>query len=223
MFPKLTILVRCQWLRLLLYCLLVDLARAQCECGYAMDDTGDYFTHAIYNNFSTFAPSKNITFNSNFTKDWVVQNSGIGQVSLASPLPIWNGKENVYTKDGNLILRQVGYPKESVTAGLNVSVASIASRFGDIYHGSFRTEFKVEGATGGSVGAFFWYHVCALSSLFPLDRSERSVLMSSYRTTITRLILNFWRESSLTTRYRSITRCTQPNNRMILSCRMPQT
>jgi hypothetical protein len=137
----------------------VTLAVAQCECGYWMDDTGDYFTHAIYNNFSTFQPSKTISSNTNFTRHWVAQNWGLVPISRATPLPIRNTRENVYIDNGNLILKQAGYPKESVTAGGNVSVASITSQLGDIYHGSFRTEIKVEGATGGSVAGFFWYHV----------------------------------------------------------------
>ncbi|WEW59837.1 hypothetical protein PRK78_005318 [Emydomyces testavorans] len=57
-----------------------------------------------------------------------------------------------------MVLRQIGYPKESILAGRNVSIASVAGQSDDVLHGSFRAEMKVEGANGGSVGAFFWYH-----------------------------------------------------------------
>lgn len=147
-------------LRLLLLLPLVELVEAQCECGYSMDETGDYFTHAIYNNFSTFAPSKAVSKNSGFALDWIAQGWAMPYVSRITPLAIQNTLENVYIDDGNLILKQAGYPNEAVMAGRNVSVASISSRVDDIFHGSFRTEMKVEGATGGSVAAFFWYHVC---------------------------------------------------------------
>ncbi|KAL1958826.1 hypothetical protein VTO42DRAFT_3663 [Malbranchea cinnamomea] len=123
-----------------------------------MDETGDYFTHAIYNNFSTFTPTRTISSNRVFIRDWVVQGWAVPSVSRTTPLAIQNTRENVYIEDGNLMLKQEGYPNEAVMAGRNVSVASITSKNGDIFHGSFRTEMKVEGATGGSVAAFFWYH-----------------------------------------------------------------
>lgn len=144
--------------------LLVKLVRAQCECGYWMDETGDYYTHAIYNNFSTYTPATVASNNPIFAWDWVVQGWGMPYVSRIMPLTIQNTLENVYIEDGNLILKQTGYPTEGVMTGRNVSVSSISSRLGDIYHGSFRTEMKVEGATGGSVAGFFWYHVCGSHS-----------------------------------------------------------
>lgn len=124
-----------------------------------MDDTKDFFTHVIYNNFSTFAPSKKLRTNPDFTKDWAVQNWGVPPRSWVKPLAIDNIAENVFLREGNLILRQQGYSKEQALRKSKVSVASIASQSGDIIHGSFRVEFKLENAKGGSCGAFFWYRV----------------------------------------------------------------
>lgn len=63
-------------------------------------------------------------------------------------------------QNGSLVLRQKGYSKEDRQQRNNVSVAAIASQRTDILHGSFRADIKVQGANGGSVGGFFWYHVC---------------------------------------------------------------
>ncbi|PGH34014.1 hypothetical protein GX50_03161 [[Emmonsia] crescens] len=140
-----------------LFFLAVSVAHASCECGFFMDDTKDFFTHVIYNNFSTFAPSKKLRTNPDFTKDWAVQNWGVPPRSWVKPLAIDNIAENVFLREGNLILRQQGYSKEQALRKSKVSVASIASQSGDIIHGSFRVEFKLENAKGGSCGAFFWY------------------------------------------------------------------
>ncbi|KAK2744880.1 hypothetical protein FQN55_006442 [Onygenales sp. PD_40] len=131
---------------------------ADCECGFAINDTNDYFTHVIYNNFSSFSPSRTLRSNPDFTRDWVVQKWGIQPQNWATPLAIDNQEDNVFLQGGNLVLRQEGYSKEHILHGSNVSVASIASQNGDIIHGSFRVELKMENATGGSCGGFFWYH-----------------------------------------------------------------
>ncbi|PGH14562.1 hypothetical protein AJ80_05882 [Polytolypa hystricis UAMH7299] len=133
-------------------------ANAECECGFKMNDTRDYFTHVIYNNFSAFTPTKTVSSNPDFYRHWVIQRWGIPPQNWATPLPIDNQLDNVYIQDGNLVLKQEGYSKEAILSGHNVSVASIASQSGDIIHGSFRIELKMEGATGGSVAGFFWYH-----------------------------------------------------------------
>ncbi|PGH06264.1 hypothetical protein GX51_02461 [Blastomyces parvus] len=123
-----------------------------------MDDTKDYFTHVIYNNFSTFAPSKKLSANPEFTKDWAIQDWGVPRKGWVKPLAIDNAIENVFLREGNLVLRQQGYSKEQASKKSKVSVASITSQNGDIIHGSFRVELKLENAKGGSCGAFFWYH-----------------------------------------------------------------
>ncbi|OJD17638.1 hypothetical protein AJ78_02288 [Emergomyces pasteurianus Ep9510] len=130
---------------------------ASCECGFSMSDTKDYFTHVIYNNFTAFSPSKNLRTNPDFTKDWEVQNWGVPPRSWVKPLAIDNMEENVFLREGNLILRQQGYSKEDALTKSKVRVASIASQRDDIIHGSFRVELKMENAKGGSCGAFFWY------------------------------------------------------------------
>ncbi|EEP77284.1 predicted protein [Uncinocarpus reesii 1704] len=131
---------------------------AACECGFRMNDTRHYFTHIIYSNFSQYSPAKRLTSNPEFKRNWAIQQWSMPSISWATPLPVQNLQENVYLEDGTMILRQIGYPKEGVLAGRNVSIASVAGQSGDLFHGSFRTEFKLEGADGGSVAAFFWYH-----------------------------------------------------------------
>lgn len=125
-----------------------------------MNDTSDYFTHIIYHDFSTYLPSKTVSSNPDFARDWGVQVWGTVPQSWATPLAISNNLENVYVgEEGHLVLKQEGHSKEAILTGRNVSVASVASQSGDILHGSFRIELKIEGYTGGSVAGFFWYHV----------------------------------------------------------------
>ncbi|KLJ07881.1 hypothetical protein EMPG_16663 [Blastomyces silverae] len=135
----------------------ISLVHAACECGFSMSHTKDYFTHAIYSNFSTLSPSKKLRSNPDFTKDWAIQDWGVPPKGWVKPLAIDNAEENVFLREGNLILRQQGYSKEQASRKGKVSVASIASQNGDIIHGSFRVELKLENARGGSCGAFFWY------------------------------------------------------------------
>lgn len=132
---------------------------AACECGFRMSDTGQYFTHIIYTNFSRLASTKTLASNPEFKRNWAIQKWNMPAVNWATPLPIHNQEQNVYLENGNMVLRQVGYPKEGILVGRNVSIASVAGLSNDVLHGSFRTEMKIEGANGGSVGAFFWYHV----------------------------------------------------------------
>ncbi|KAI1908120.1 hypothetical protein LOZ53_004312 [Ophidiomyces ophidiicola] len=133
-------------------------AKAACECGFRMHDTSQYFTHIIYSNFSQYDRSKKLAAHNEFKRNWVIQRWSMSSVSWRTPLPVQNWDENVYLEDGTMVLRQLGYPAEGILAGKNVSIASIAGQSDEIFHGSFRTEIKIEGAQGGSVGAFFWYH-----------------------------------------------------------------
>ncbi|EFW13249.1 hypothetical protein D8B26_004141 [Coccidioides posadasii str. Silveira] len=133
-------------------------ANAACECGFRMNDTSQYFTHIIYSNFTQYSPGKKLASNPEFRRNWAIQRWNMPSINWATPLPVLNEQENVYLENGHMVLRQVGYPKEGILAGRNVSVASVAGQSGDLLHGSFRTEVKIEGAEGGSVGAFFWYH-----------------------------------------------------------------
>ncbi|KAM5495283.1 hypothetical protein McanMca71_005553 [Microsporum canis] len=144
---------------LLAFFLLYPTVKASCECGFVINDTQDYYTHLIHNNFSAFSPTKPLSTNPKFTRDWAIQKWGLPVMNWATPLPILNRPENVYLEDGHLTLRQEGYPKESVMSAHNVSVASIASRASDILHGSFRANMVMENASGGSVAGFFWYHM----------------------------------------------------------------
>ncbi|KAF3484169.1 NACHT and TPR domain protein [Arthroderma uncinatum] len=145
---------------LLVFFLLFPTVKASCECGFVINDTQDYYTHLIHNNFSAFSPTKPLSTNPKFTRDWAIQKWGLPVMNWATPLPILNRPENVYLEDGHLTLRQEGYPKESVLSAEIVSVASIASRASNILHGSFRANMVMENASGGSVAGFFWYHVC---------------------------------------------------------------
>ncbi|EFE44335.1 hypothetical protein TRV_00865 [Trichophyton verrucosum HKI 0517] len=88
-------------------------AEASCECGFVINDTQDYYTHLIHNNFSTYSPTKPLSTNPKFTRDWAIQKWGLPVMNWATPLPILNRPENVYLENGQLTLRQEGYSKES--------------------------------------------------------------------------------------------------------------
>ena len=138
----------------ILSALLATLISANCECGYLMRDSNEYFTHLIYNNFSR---SPNVE--EEFFQNWDIQTWTVGPGVRKSQFPLLHEEGNIGIQGGALILRQKGYSKEDRRLHRNVSVAAIASQRRDILHGSFRAVMKVEGAKGGSVGGFFWYHV----------------------------------------------------------------
>ncbi|EEQ33174.1 conserved hypothetical protein [Microsporum canis CBS 113480] len=104
---------------LLAFFLLYPTVKASCECGFVINDTQDYYTHLIHNNFSAFSPTKPLSTNPKFTRDWAIQKWGLPVMNWATPLPILNRPENVYLEDGHLTLRQEGYPKESVMSAHN--------------------------------------------------------------------------------------------------------
>lgn len=209
---------------LALFLLLADsLVNASCECGFYMNDTKDYFTHVIYNNFSALAPSKKLSTNPAFTNDWAVQDWGIPPKGWVKPLGIDNAEDNVFLRNGNLVLRQQGYSKAQALKKSKVSVASIASQRGDIIHGSFRVELKMENANGGSCGAFFWYHVSSyLLTLLSWRFGENEIcevgvniswafwveLFWGDRMTRTKLTLKFSRGNSNQIGFQSITQHT---------------
>ncbi|EER44468.1 conserved hypothetical protein [Histoplasma capsulatum H143] len=184
---------------LALFLLLADsLVNASCECGFYMNDTKDYFTHVIYNNFSALAPSKKLSTNPAFTNDWAVQDWGIPPKGWVKPLGIDNAEDNVFLRNGNLVLRQQGYSKAQALKKSKVSVASIASQRGDIIHGSFRVELKMENANGGSCGAFFWYHVIAnATTVIPFRGDNLLNLFQRHRFDWTKEELRFYQNSTL--------------------------
>ncbi|KAK2756092.1 hypothetical protein FQN54_005499 [Arachnomyces sp. PD_36] len=132
---------------LIIPALLSSLAAANCQCGYVMNDTGEYFTHLIHNNFS----GSTTDVGDNFFQNWIIQTWSAGpSTNKKAKLSVTHKEENVGIRDGALILRQKGYSREDRQLGRNVSVAAIASSRTDILHGSFRAEMKVQGAKGGS-------------------------------------------------------------------------
>lgn len=142
---------------LIVLALLLSRVAATCECGYIVGDTDEYFTHIIYNNFSR--PTADIR--DDFFQNWVIQTWNATPGShKKSTFPVLHEEENVGLQNGSLVLQQKGYSNADRQLHRNVSVAAIASQRTDILHGSFRAVIKVEGAKGGSVGGFFWYHVC---------------------------------------------------------------
>lgn len=171
----------------LILTLLLSRVTANCECGYIVDDTDEYFTHIIYNNFSR--PAADIK--DDFFQNWVIQTWNATPSShRKSTFPVLHEEENVGIQDGSLVLRQKGYSKEDRQLRSNVSVAAIASQRTDILHGSFRTVMRVEGAKGGSVGGFFWYHVSCPPQ--PLIYSYLDlILIERYRTTRMKSTSNF--------------------------------
>ncbi|KAI5283601.1 hypothetical protein KEM52_003297, partial [Ascosphaera acerosa] len=142
---------------LLLMC--ATTGHAACECGFLMNGTDDYFTHILYNNFSLYRPARIAGANPIFLRDWDVQRWAREPRNWATPLPIVNKEENVFLKDGHLMLKQEAYSLNDVLFGKNVSVSSMVSKRSDFYHGSFRIDLALVGATGGSVIGFFWYKV----------------------------------------------------------------
>ncbi len=138
-----------------------SIAFSSCECGFRATDTNEYFTHAIFNQFNTYEDATSLNINPKgrrFAKDWIIQ-SWVATPRLYEPLPWRVNEQNVWIKNGQLKLRQVGYSMEDAKKQKSVSGASIVSRVDTIYHGSFRAKMRITGAEGGSVAAWYWYHV----------------------------------------------------------------
>ncbi|KZZ98104.1 Concanavalin A-like lectin/glucanase, subgroup [Ascosphaera apis ARSEF 7405] len=132
---------------------------ASCECGFLMNGTNDYFTHILYNNFTFYRSTKVASLSPAFSRDWDVQRWAREPKNWATPLPIVNKEDNIFIRDGHLMLKQDAYSLNDVLFGKNVSVASMVSKRNDFFHGSFRIDLALVGATGGSVVGFFWYKV----------------------------------------------------------------
>ena len=67
--------------------------------------------------------------------------------------------DNVWIRDGTLVLRQSGYSDQDMAEGKAVKVASISSNETDILYGSFRMVARMDVGDGGTCGGFFWYKV----------------------------------------------------------------
>lgn len=127
-----------------------------CPCGWKLRDGNGLFTHRLYNDFSKFSQREDLNH------QWLVNGYFRQSDNLAIRLSQQFDVENVQVEAGLLTLKQPGYSDEDLRQNKAISVAGIQSRTLDILHGSFRTVMKIEGATGGAVGSFFWYHVSSL-------------------------------------------------------------
>lgn len=135
--------------------LLVSSCRASrpCPCGWRLYDSHDRFTHRLFHDFSKSSQREDLD------RHWLIN----GYFRQADNLDVRLNQQfevqNVQVKNGLLTLKQQGYSDEDLRTRKPISVAGIQSRTLEILHGSFRIVMKMEGATGGAVGSFFWYHV----------------------------------------------------------------
>lgn len=151
-------------LSILLYSLLSILHLAQaggppiCPCGWRTE-TGEMYTHRIYNNFKEY-PDVTVDILTDpqakpFTEEFLINGYPRPADNPAIRVDMQFSPENVQIEDGNLVLIQRAYSEEDAEARNAVGVAGIQSKTLDILHGTFRTTMKIEGANGGSVASFF--------------------------------------------------------------------
>ena len=151
-------------LSIIIYTLLSILHLAQaggppiCPCGWRTE-TGEMYTHRIYNNFKEY-PDVTVDILTDpqakpFTEEFLINGYPRPADNPAIRVDMQFSPENVQIEDGNLVLIQRAYSEEDAEARNAVGVAGIQSKTLDILHGTFRTTMKIEGAHGGSVASFF--------------------------------------------------------------------
>ncbi len=128
-------------------------ASIPCPCGWKLRSGNEHFTHHLYNDFSKFSRREDLS------RDWLINGYFRQSDNLAIRLNQQFGVQNVQVNRGLLNLKQPGYSDEDMRQNKAISIAGVQSKALEILHGSFRTVMKIEGATGGAVGSFFWYHV----------------------------------------------------------------
>jgi hypothetical protein len=124
-----------------------------CPCGWKLHDSNERFTHRLYNDFRKFSQREDLN------REWLINGYFRPSDNLAIRLNQQFDVQNVEVNGGLMTLKQPGYSDEDLRRNKAISVAGIQSKALAILHGSFRTVMKIEGATGGAVGSFFWYHV----------------------------------------------------------------
>lgn len=179
---------------LLVYIPLVIASSTSCPCGWRLRDKTTVFTHRLHNDFSRFSSPKQLS------RQWLINGYYRGSVNAAVQQHQQFEVTNVALENGVLTLKQPGYSDEDRIANKPVRVAGIQSRNVDILHGSFRTILKIEGASGasgGSVGSFFWYHVSMgratewLSDNWQNDSSEIDIEVITRGTSILNNTINY--------------------------------
>src|SRR5690606_20359282 len=112
---------------------------SRCECGYLMEDTGDFWTHSIINNFSKYPNSAagEPTVKA-ISKDWRVSTWENG-----APRGRSYKKDNIRIEDGLLKLKQSAYSDADRTAGAKIIGAEIFTNNEDVLFGSIRSEYRV--------------------------------------------------------------------------------
>lgn len=128
-------------------------ASTSCPCGRKLAKSNQHFTHRLFNDFGLFSGLEDLKYH------WLVngyfrrsENPGI---RLSQQFAI----EIVQIDGSMLTLTQSGYSDADLRTIKAISVAGIQSKALQILHGSLRTVMRIEGATEGAVGSFFWYHV----------------------------------------------------------------
>lgn len=141
-------------------------ASEPCPCGWKLRNGDGHFTHRLYNDFSKFSQREDLN------RQWLINGYFRQSDNFAIRLDQEFDVQNVQVKNGLMTLKQPGYSDEDLREKKAISVAGVQSKELEILHGSFRAVMKIEGATGGAVGSFFWYHVrqllaCRASFLCP--------------------------------------------------------
>ena len=139
------------------------LVRADCECGYTVDDV--LYTDLLESDFTQI---ENITLNT----DWFPQkytippdvargpfgkNASLSNV-VSNPLKDERTSDSISVRGGDAGLQMIvrgGEPSDGL-----IPMAEIVSAREDVFYGSFRAGMKLTG-TNGTCGAFFWVRVGA--------------------------------------------------------------
>lgn len=135
-------------------------AKVDCPCGWQMSGTANRYAYRLYDDFSKYPSAKNLVSSSKakgFKEQWVINGFLLPSSDPASRDQQFNA-DSVSLSDGYLHLKQLAYSPADLATDKPIQIAGIQTKVLDILHGSFRTVFKITGATGGSVGSFFWYH-----------------------------------------------------------------
>jgi hypothetical protein len=156
------------YITLLSLLLIPSNASKPCPCGWKLRNGNQHFTHRLFNDFSKFSQREDLN------RQWLVNGYFRPSDNLDIRLNQQFDIQNVQIDDNLLTLKQPGYSDADLRMNKSISVAGIQSKALEILHGSFRAVMKIDGATGGAVGSFFWYHVGIIlaAQAFCISRSN---------------------------------------------------
>ena len=152
---------------MLSFAFLTFAAKVNCPCGWQLSSPSPgtspiHFTHRIYDDFSQYDDTSDLLSSPKarrFSEQWVVDGYLLPTNDPEHAHDQQFNPDSVSINSGHLLLKQLAYSDEDKALNRPVQISGIQTRTLDVLHGSFRVVLKLNGAKGGSVGSFFWYHV----------------------------------------------------------------